>query len=53
MEKLHRLLQTSPKKIKFGLDRTLDLLTVCGDPHKNLTTVQIIGTNGKGSTTSL
>tara|TARA_Y100000590_G_scaffold461185_1_gene622177 strand:- start:584 stop:1801 length:1218 start_codon:yes stop_codon:yes gene_type:complete len=52
MEKLHKLLQASPKKIKFGLTRTIDLLESCGNPHKNLTSVQIIGTNGKGSTTS-
>ena len=52
MEQLHKLLQVSPKKIKFGLDRTINLLEACGNPHKNLISVQIIGTNGKGSTTA-
>jgi dihydrofolate synthase/folylpolyglutamate synthase len=36
--------------IKLGLRNTKTLLNALGDPHKNFTSVQIAGTNGKGST---
>lgn len=34
---------------KPGLDRTLDLLQVIGNPHHQLKTIHVAGTNGKGS----
>jgi dihydrofolate synthase / folylpolyglutamate synthase len=36
--------------IKLGLANTETLLTALGDPHKQYPSVQIAGTNGKGST---
>jgi len=39
--------------IKEGLDHTLDLLMSCGNPHHQLRTIHIAGTNGKGSTSSM
>lgn len=36
--------------IKFGLSKINKLLELCGNPHYNLKTVHIAGTNGKGST---
>ena len=39
--------------IKLGLDRTKKLLLECGSPHKNIKTIQILGTNGKGSTSAI
>ena len=39
--------------IKEGLGHTLDLLETCGNPHHQLRTIHIAGTNGKGSTSSM
>src|SRR5947209_4943402 len=36
--------------IKLGLENTLKLLAALGNPHKQFPSVQIAGTNGKGST---
>ena len=36
--------------IKMGLEHTDRLLSRCGDPHKKIKSIQIAGTNGKGST---
>ncbi len=36
--------------MKPGLERVTELLSRLGDPQRNLQTVQIAGTNGKGST---
>ena len=44
------LLSLETQGIKLGLRRTQELFTVCGNPEKKLNCVQIIGTNGKGST---
>jgi len=44
------LLSLETKGIKLGLQRTQQILTRCGNPESNLKSVQIIGTNGKGST---
>lgn len=35
--------------MKPGLENTLKLLKVLGNPHKNLKTIHVAGTNGKGS----
>ena len=47
------LLSIDSKKIKYGLTRTLALLRACGNPEKKLLSIQIIGTNGKGSTAAM
>lgn len=38
---------------KPGLERVEALLELCGSPHKQLTTLHIAGTNGKGSTSTM
>ena len=43
------LASLNPAKIKLGLDRTLALLQECGNPQNKLPTIQVAGTNGKGS----
>tara|TARA_B110001454_G_scaffold7846_1_gene7495 strand:+ start:6533 stop:7774 length:1242 start_codon:yes stop_codon:yes gene_type:complete len=47
------LLSISSKKIKYGLKRTKQLLNVCHNPHKKVYSIQIVGTNGKGSISAL
>ncbi|MAX30096.1 MAG: hypothetical protein CMG14_04255 [Candidatus Marinimicrobia bacterium] len=47
------LLSISSKKIKYGLKRTKQLLSACNNPHKKLYSIQIAGTNGKGSVSAL
>ena len=37
----------------YGLERTLRLLELLGNPQENLKLIHIAGTNGKGSTTSM
>ena len=36
--------------IKLGLERSYALSEICGSPHQIVPAVQIVGTNGKGST---
>lgn len=38
--------------IKLGLDNILNLLALIGNPHKELKTFHVAGSNGKGSTAS-
>ncbi len=38
---------------KPGLERTMELLSLMGDPHKKLKFIHIAGTNGKGSTAAM
>ena len=47
------LLSIDSKIIKYGLDRTIALLEACGNPQKQLKSIQIVGTNGKGSTSAM
>ena len=47
------LLSLETKGIKLGLDRTSALLKSCGSPHRKIKIIQIIGTNGKGSTSAI
>ena len=44
------LISLETKGVRLGLHRTKELLKRCGSPHKQLQIIQIIGTNGKGST---
>ena len=53
MSAIDFLLSINSKVIKYGLDRTIALLDTCGNPHKQLKSIQIVGTNGKGSTASM
>ena len=43
------LLSIDTKKIKYGLLRTKQLLEACNNPQKKIKSIQIIGTNGKGT----
>ena len=47
------LLSLEPKGIKLGLERTEALLNTCNNPQKNFYSIQVIGTNGKGSTSAM
>jgi len=52
MDVQNYLFSIPPHKIKLGLDRTEKLLEACGNPHHTLESIQLVGTNGKGSTSS-
>ncbi|MDI6800925.1 MAG: folylpolyglutamate synthase/dihydrofolate synthase family protein [Thermodesulfovibrionales bacterium] len=39
--------------IKLGLKKTEDILSKIGNPHKNLLSVHVAGTNGKGSVSAM
>jgi len=47
------LLSIDQKKIKYGLTRTKQLLKACNDPQKQILSIQVVGTNGKGSTAAM
>ncbi|MCR5013640.1 MAG: bifunctional folylpolyglutamate synthase/dihydrofolate synthase [Bacteroidales bacterium] len=38
---------------KAGLDNTISMLELLGNPHRNFKTIHVAGTNGKGSTSHL
>ena len=46
------LLSLETRGIRLGLSRTKKLLLSCNNPEQSVKSVQIIGTNGKGSTAS-
>ena len=48
-----KLFKISTHKIKWGLNRTKKLLKACGNPEKNILSIQVAGTNGKGSTSAM
>mgnify|MGYP001165065766 CR=1 FL=1 len=47
------LFSIETKGIKLGLARTHELLKRCGSPHKDISIIQVLGTNGKGSTSAI
>ena len=47
------LLSISSKKIKYGLKRTKELLHACNNPQKKVYSIQVVGTNGKGSVSAM
>ena len=49
MNSIQYLLNIESKGIKLGLERTRDLMNKCGNPHLGLRSIQVAGTNGKGS----
>ena len=49
MNAIEYLLSINTQVIKLGLERTISLNQACGQPDKNLSIVQVAGTNGKGS----
>ena len=50
---LSYLLSLENKGIKLGLERTEQMLQACGDPHQHVKSIQVVGTNGKGSTCAM
>jgi len=50
MDSIKFLLGIESRGIKLGLSRTFQLLDLCGNPHIKKNIIQIVGTNGKGST---
>ena len=50
---LNYLISLETSGIKLGLDRTKNLMKACGSPHKGLNCIQVVGTNGKGSTSAI
>ena len=50
---LNYLFSLESKGIKLGLERTEKLFDVCKNPQKNFPSIQVIGTNGKGSTSAM
>ena len=53
MNEEQNLFSLESRGIKLGLQRTIQLLKECGNPHKKIKIIQIIGTNGKGSTSAI
>ena len=49
MNSIQYLLSIETRGIKMGLQRTRELMAVCGNPHLDLPSIQVAGTNGKGS----
>jgi len=52
-EAINYIKNTAKFGSKLGLDRTEKILEFLGNPHKNIKTIHIAGTNGKGSTTAM
>jgi dihydrofolate synthase/folylpolyglutamate synthase len=52
-EQLPMFHRVGPAAYKPGLDNTIRLLEVLGNPHKGIKCIHVAGTNGKGSTSHL
>lgn len=52
-EALTRLYRLEPRGIHLGLDRVRRAASLLGNPERHFTTVQIAGTNGKGTVAAL
>ena len=53
MSSNNSLLSIDSKIIKYGLERTFQLLEACDNPHLATECIQIVGTNGKGSISAM
>ena len=53
MNEINFLLSIDSKKIKYGLSRTYQFLALCGNPERSFNSIQVVGTNGKGSTSAM
>jgi len=53
MNSIQYLLSIETKGIKLGLQRTHELMAACGNPQSNLPSIQVAGTNGKGSVSAM
>ncbi|WP_297517286.1 folylpolyglutamate synthase/dihydrofolate synthase family protein [uncultured Clostridium sp.] len=52
-EAMEYIASTSRFGMNFGLERVETMLSLLGNPEKNLKCIHIAGTNGKGSTTAM
>lgn len=52
-EALDALFARTGSTSKYGLERTLALLELLGDPHRRIVTIHVAGTNGKGSVVAM
>ena len=52
-EAMDYIANTSRFGMNFGLERVENMLSLLGNPEKNLKCIHIAGTNGKGSTTAM
>ena len=50
---LSYLLSLETKGIKLGLERTYNILSACNNPQEKIKIIQVVGTNGKGSTSAM
>ena len=53
MSSNNSLLSIDSKVIKYGLERTFQLLDACDNPHLSTECIQVVGTNGKGSISAM
>ena len=53
MNSIEYLLSIETRGIKLGLQRTHELMATCGSPQSNLPSIQVAGTNGKGSVSAI
>ena len=53
MNSVQYLLSIETRGIKLGLQRTHELMAVCGNPQSDLPSIQVAGTNGKGSVSAI
>ncbi|RDY25109.1 bifunctional folylpolyglutamate synthase/dihydrofolate synthase [Romboutsia weinsteinii] len=51
-ESLKYIAESHKFGVRLGLDNSIKLLELLGNPHKNLNIIHVAGTNGKGSTCS-
>ena len=49
MDSIQYLLSIDARGIKLGIQRTCEIMAACGNPQINLPSIQVAGTNGKGS----
>jgi len=49
VDSVQYLFSIETRGIKLGIQRTLDIMDVCGNPHTGMPAIQVAGTNGKGS----
>lgn len=52
-DNLNYLFSLESKGIKLGLEKTEELLAACENPQNKFTSIQVVGTNGKGSTSAM
>ena len=49
MDSIQYLLSIKTRGIKLGIERTKKIMAICGNPQIGMPSIQVVGTNGKGS----